>query len=279
MQIGTTSKTRTIKQADWIWSNWLREQESPRLRYQRFTHYEFTEDGIKRPEIENALAKLLYEYHTYSPINTHLLFQLKYPLLASALTNDQRPRDRDLRSANLIEILACEFARKQGYDVPVPRLRYNPNLEQSMKGDDILGFWFAEKKTEPDVVLVGEGKFRGQFTSEGVKDGYNDLRRKADVHPISMEFVETILYSSGNEEKAVKIRQLRQKIDSQNKHVLRKHLLFLGTVGQPRNPFQYLESFPDELLPDLMAVNVAFQDGLLNWLAQVYEKSVGNEYR
>src|SRR2546426_10103829 len=106
MQTQRTSTIPTIERADWIWSNWLKEQDASRLEYRRFTHYEFIEDGTKRPEIEDGLAKLLYEYHTHSPINTHLLTQLKYPLLASALANDQRPHDRDIRSANFIEILA-----------------------------------------------------------------------------------------------------------------------------------------------------------------------------
>ena len=256
MQTRRISSTSIIEYADWIWSNWLREQDTPRLEYRRFTHYEFIEDDTKRPEIEDDLARLIYEYHTHSPINTHLLTQLKYPLLASALANDQRPHERDIRSANFIEILACEFARKQGYDVPVLRLRYNPNPDQSMKGDDILGFWFAERTTDQDKVLVGEGKFRGQFKSAVVEQGYDDLKRKAYVHPISMEFVETVLSSSGDEAKAAKVRQLRRKIDSQDKHVLREHLLFLSTVGQPGDPFQCLEAYPDELLPCLIAVNV-----------------------
>ena len=127
---------------EWIWSTWLKERWPPRLEYKRFKYMEFVEDKSKRPAIECALAKLLYEYHTHLSVDINLLAHLKYRQLASVLTAsfDQRPRDRRTRSGNFIEILACELAKQQGYDIPVLRLQYNPNRDQSMKGDDILGF-------------------------------------------------------------------------------------------------------------------------------------------
>lgn len=267
------SDYKIIENADWIWSDWLKEQTPPRLNYRRFTHYEFVEDETKRPEIEERMARLLYDYHTCSPVDTNLLAQLRYRQLASVLTrnSDQRPRDANTRSGNFVEILACEFAKKQGYDIPVMRLRYNPNPDQSMKGDDILGFQFAEDSTNLDEVLVGEGKFRRRFGAEVVKEAYADLTRKSLSYPVSMDFTATILSLQDDEAKAARMRQLRQRIVSQDKRSVQKHLLFLGTVGQPGNPFEFLEGYEGELLTNLTAVNINFKENLIEWLEHVYE--------
>ncbi len=276
MLTGRTARVTEIEPTTWIWSHWLKEQHRPELTYQRFTHYEFVEDDVQRDEVKGALAKLLYEYHTSSPVNTNLLAQLKYRQLATALTkdNDQRPLNSTTRSGNLVEILASEFAKKQGYDIPILRLQYNPNPDQSMKGDDILGFIFSEDGTEQDALLIGEGKYRSSFETRVVEEAYDDLKRKIYSHPVSMEFVATILTLEGDQHLAAKIRQLRQRLASQDKRIVQENLLFLGTVGQPQNPFEYLENYSDILLPNLVAVNVVFQSGFRSWIAQVYEEVV-----
>jgi hypothetical protein len=268
MQSATNVVTESICNK-WIWSTWLKEQQPPRIKYKRFKYMEFVEDETKRLEIESVLARLLYEYHTHSPVNINLLRHLRYPLLASALSSsfDQRPRDENMRSGNLIEILACELAKNTKYDVPILRLQYNPNRDQSMKGDDMLGFRFTDRK---DSVLVGEGKFRSSFEAKAVEEAYDGLKATTRSGPLSMEFIAAILSRGGDTIKAAKIMQLRKKIILKDEQVMQRYLLFLGTIGRPRNPFNDLEDFVGELLPGLVAVNVVFKAGLKEWLDRVY---------
>ena len=270
------SKGTIIEPANWLWSQWLKEQDRPDLKYRRFTHYEFVEDETQRDEVKDTLAKLLYDFHTRSPVNINLLSQLRYRQLASVLTrgNDQRPRESTTRSGNLVEILACEFAKKQGFNIPVLRLQYNPNPDQSMKGDDILGFQFAERRTEKDALLVGEAKFRTRFERVVVQEAYEGLRKKKRSYPVSTEFVATILALEGDQHTAAKIRQLRYRLASQDKQIIQEHLLFLGTIGQPQNPFEYLEEYEEHLLPHLMAVNIVFQSNFRDWIAEVYQEEI-----
>lgn len=269
-----TPKIVKVLEASWIWSKWLRLQHRSSLNYQNFTHYEFIEDDTKRGEIKDDLAKLIYSYHTSSPVNTNLLVKLKYRRLATVFSNsnDQRPHDNRTRTGNLIEILACEFAKKQGYDIPILRLRYNPNPEQSMKGDDILGFKFPSSEGEREELLVGEGKFRAKHGKDAIKEAYDDLIRKTSLYPASMEFVATILNLEGDQDKAAKIRQMRQKVALQSSSVVYNKLLFLGTVGQPTNPFEYLDECQDKLLPHLIAANVIFKQDFHSWITDVYAK-------
>src|SRR5260221_6266016 len=130
-----TSTASVVEPATWIWSKWLKLQDQSQFKNRHFTHYEFIEDEMGRSEIQDDLAKLLYSYHSSSPINTNLLAQLKYRQLASVLTRsgDMRPHDTKTRSGNLVEILACEFAKKLGYDIPILRLQYNPNTTATLK--------------------------------------------------------------------------------------------------------------------------------------------------
>jgi len=241
---------------------------------------EFVEDETKRPGIESILAKLIYEYHTYLPVGTNLLAHLRYPQLASVLNSsfDQRPRGGSTRTrlGNFIEILACELAKKQGYDIPVLRLQYNPNPDQSMRGDDLLGFRSIDDESGKKTVLVGEGKFRSSFAASVVGEAYDDLKAKARSGAISMEFTAAILSRQGDKAKAAKIMQLRKQVVLKDKEVTQKYLLFLSTVGRPQDPFECLEDFAGELLPNLVAVNVVFKTGLQDWLDQVYNQEYGH---
>ncbi len=141
-----------------------------------------------------------------------------------------------------------------------------------MKGDDILGFRFANNGTIKNTVLVGEGKFRSSFEAKAVEEAYDGLKATARSGPLSMEFIAAILSRGGDTPKAAKIMQLRKQVILKDKQVAQKYLLFLGTVGHPRNPFKDLEDFEGELLPDLVAVNVVFKAGLKEWLDKLYNQ-------
>ena len=119
---------------------------------------------------------------------------------------------------------------------------------------------------------MGEGKFRAKYASEAIEEGYDDLIRKTRLYPTSMEFVANILNLEGKQDEATKIRQMRQRVALQSVSVIYSKLLFLGTVGQPNNPFEYLDKCQNKILPNLMAVNVVFKQGFQDWINDVYAK-------
>ena len=68
------------------------------------------------------------------------------------------PTNLSTQKGNWAEILLAEYvAAATAAQLPVYRLRYNPNVDQSMKGDDVLAF---DLDSDPVRVLVGEAKFR-----------------------------------------------------------------------------------------------------------------------
>jgi len=254
---------------NWLWT-WLCPLGSPRVNYRRFTYIEFEEDATKRSEVEILLAQMLRDYHTYSDVDQNLFRQLGYPRLAATLAGDQRPNDHRTRMGNFMEILAYELAKASGYDLPVLRLRYNPNPEQSMKGDDILGFRFAQEGKERDTVLVGEAKFRKEYKKRAVEEAYEALTRSFRPYPRSMEFVRTILSLRGDIATADKVDLLRRKLASNPESVERKYMLIMGTVGRHPDPFRYLDEL-NEIRTGVIAAYVVFQEEFTSWLEQAYE--------
>lgn len=87
--------------------------------------------------------------------------------------------------------------------LPVYRLRYNPNVDQSMKGDDVLAF---DLEGTPTRLIVGEAKFRKTSSAQVVEELISNLSRsKLNGLPTSLTFVLDRLYESGNQDLAEKV--------------------------------------------------------------------------
>jgi hypothetical protein len=258
-----------------IWGRWLVPIE-PRVLYTKFQRLEYEERAEERPHVQDMLTRMVHSYHTRSSSEINLLATLGYPLTSQVMIGDQRPKSAKTRRGHLAEILACEFARERlGYEIPVHRLRYNPNPDQSMKGDDILGFRFATIQREPHSVLVGEAKYRSQYSSEVVVEAYEALCKGFRPYPASVEFVATLLYMKGNRDKANLVRQVKNQLASMPRRVNRHYLLFLATKGRPSNPFKRIEEM-EEVLDNLVVVNVSFRKCIGNWIKQVYEREISS---
>ena len=107
------------------------------------------------------------------------------------------PRADKTRKGNLAEVFLAEYiCAASNADVPVYRLRYNPNVEQSMKGDDVLAFDFSSPRPR---IIVGEAKFRATPTKKAVRDIVGGLVRSHQAGlPASLQFVADRLYDVGN---------------------------------------------------------------------------------
>jgi hypothetical protein len=106
------------------------------------------------------------------------------------------PRNETTRKGNLAEVVLADYlAASSQLSIPVYRLRYNPNVDQSMKGDDVLAF---DLDSNPVRVVVGEAKFRGKSSTSSVNEITKGLIRsyKAGA-PASLQFVAERLYESG----------------------------------------------------------------------------------
>jgi hypothetical protein len=116
------------------------------------------------------------------------------------------PKPESTRKGNLAEVLLAEYiAAHRPTSVPVYRLRYNPNIDQSMKGDDVLGFDFEH---QPVRIVIGEAKFRSSPTITAVREIGDSLKRSHDLGlPASLEFVAARLFEQGQAELGGKVSE------------------------------------------------------------------------
>ncbi|MCC7537094.1 MAG: DUF1837 domain-containing protein [Deltaproteobacteria bacterium] len=114
------------------------------------------------------------------------------------------PTNDSTRKGNLAEVVLAEYVvAANTLTLPVYRLRYNPNVDQSMKGDDVLAF---DLDAKPVRIVVGEAKFRGVSTNAAVKEIVEGLVRshKAGI-PVSLQFVAERLFEANQTELGTKV--------------------------------------------------------------------------
>ena len=107
------------------------------------------------------------------------------------------PTNANTRKGNLAESLLADYLEATGKaKTLVYRLRHNPNIDQSMKGDDLLAFDFHNT---PWGIVVGEAKFRAHADKAVVVAICDALNRsKQGGLPTSLQFVADRLFEMGD---------------------------------------------------------------------------------
>lgn len=109
------------------------------------------------------------------------------------------PTNSSTQKGNLAEVFLAEYVTSSGdLSLPVYRLRYNPNVDQSMKGDDVLAF---DLVANPVRIVVGEAKFRATSNSAAVTEIVEGLSRSRQGGlPASLQFVADRLFGEAQAE-------------------------------------------------------------------------------
>jgi hypothetical protein len=246
-----------------ILNTWLTRRE-PASAYTAFQHISLAERRDLRETVFNDLANTVFIHHNDPGEFRMELENLGYPESACAL--DARPSSLNTRVGNFGEVLAAEYLRQcEGYQIPVYRLRYNPNPDSSMKGDDVLAFRFGDSDGRGREILVVETKARSQFRNEIVRKAYEQIEKSHGTRPKSILFVMRILHREGRDNEADCIRSFLNGFAAHQP--TRKYMIFLVTGNEPRDPFGYIQDL-DEVIDSLMAANVSISSlhGFVNAL-------------
>jgi len=146
-------------------------------------------------QLLNWLSDLLIVHH-YSDENLELLrekySELGYPLFAEQ--NRRLPTTDKTKKGNLAEILLVEYIIScVGSDLlKAYRLRYNTNVDQSMKGDDALLVKLLNQGEQSSVkVYFGEAKYRATPNKDAVDKIVSALA--SNKNPISYSYLITEL--------------------------------------------------------------------------------------
>lgn len=153
-------------------------------------HRKLTDKGIDRDILIEKLSDWIIEHHT--PPKQLERFEKKKLILNKhdfkEYVSKRMPfpiRNFTTQKGNLGEILLAEYLKSSsGLELLVYKLRFNPNIEQSMKGDDILLF---DKNNIENKIIMGEAKYRTTPTKSVIDDIMDALSK--DNLPISLSFM------------------------------------------------------------------------------------------
>lgn len=171
-------------------------------------HRALTEKEGTRGAAVKSIREMLVNHHA-SPeaikrTKQHIEAMKRLGLEAEQSRLRRFPTNPFTRKGNLAEVVLAEYVvAASGLTFPVYRLRYNPNVDQSMKGDDVLAF---DLDAEPVRIIVGEAKFRGASSAAAVTEIVEGLVRshKGGV-PASLQFVADRLFQEGQEDLGARV--------------------------------------------------------------------------
>lgn len=164
-------------------------------------------DPQQQDELIAAMTQWIVNHHV-SPENVERDRKRREALVRQGLHDPTQrlPRNTSTQKGNWAEILLAEYvAASCNVQLPVYRLRYNTNPDQSMKGDDVLAF---DLNSDPVRVLVGEAKFRSTSTKVVVGELIDALEKShSGSVPASLQFVADRLFDSGQDELGAKVAE------------------------------------------------------------------------
>ena len=149
----------------------------------------------KKPFDDAAIepfSKNLIDYH-YTPATINSL-KKKFEKLGLKEFGTYYAQSRNLpqnvntRKGNAVEVLMTEYslAAIDKLDLTYAhRFRYNPNVDQSMKGDDMLIVDFSDEANP--TIYIGEAKFRKTIDKAVLDDVKKSLAK--DKMPLSLTFL------------------------------------------------------------------------------------------
>ena len=164
------------------------------------------------------------------------------------------------KKGNFGEVLLTEYLSKTtGIEVLVFKLRFNPNPDQSMKGDDVL-------LVDENRVIVGESKFRTTPNRRAVEAACENMDKELML-PISLGFVADRLYEAGETVWASKIDDMQFKLSKSTVDI--KNVGFLIST---QNTNRYVERSLEISNKDFIFVSLGI-DNPNEFMEVVFEKA------
>lgn len=169
---------------------WFKSEDLPETDSKK--HRALEEDESLRWTYIKWMSSRLIDYHC-SPRRLQRL-RNKYESLNKLKFNQYAEQQKILptfdltKKGNFCEVLLSEYiisCNTSSHIIQSFKLRYNPNVEQSMKGDDVL--LIDIKDVENPRIYLGETKFRKKTNSNAIREIMHSL--KPNSLPTSIPFL------------------------------------------------------------------------------------------
>jgi hypothetical protein len=231
-------------------------------------HYRI--EGSKLAAHRDRLATTLY-YHHSSFDYAEELKTLGYSRTADILRKYRSglPRLPETQMGNFAEVIGTEYGKWiLGYDTTIViGKRFNPNVDQSMKGVDILGI----RTSGGAELLLGEAKCYQTFSRQSVEASYDHLDSlwKQEFSKL-LVFYKEILRLGGDTENEARLDRI---FYSGPGEVKQKTLMLVVNQNKPGNPFGFMgSSSANSALPNLLVVHIQVEN-LRKWVTGLFQST------
>lgn len=254
------------------WCNYEDTLSSETKKHRKLTNKEI--NGINREILVDQLAELIIKHHT-SPLVLKRL-EMKKKILEKHQFNkyieERIPfpmSNTSTQKGNLGEIILSEYLKSSsGLELLIYKLQFNPNIEQSMKGDDVLLF---DKVNIESKMIMGEAKFRTTPDKEVVGDIIKALSK--DNLPISLTFVSNMLEKDGKIDLSDQVDDLISKV-----HSSELNIVYVGFLHSNKNAANNVERNLNSENKNLIVISYG-EDNPNDLIKDSYEKAfkrIGN---
>ena len=223
-----------------------------------------TTSGIEHRVLEdNGHSDILLRYmedalqrHHISPeaLQRHMDLIATLKIENLPILRSPYPQTSTTQKGNCAEVFLAEYlVSTTDMELPIYRLRYNTNPDQSMKGDDVLLF---DLDSDPVRIIVGESKFRGIPDKQSVIDIVDGLVRsyKAGL-PISLMFVAERLFQENKPELGRKVQNCAI-LFATNK----LHIDYVGFLMSNQNAKNHVNRHTTDNLHNLLMISLGIQN-------------------
>ena len=223
-----------------------------------------TTSGVAHRALEeNGHSDILLEYmkdvlqkHHISPdaLQRHIDLITSLKIANLPTPRSPYPQNPTTQKGNFAEVFLAEYlSSTTDAQLPIYRLRYNTNPDQSMKGDDVLLF---DLDSNPIRIIVGESKFRSVPDKQSVIDIVDGLVRsnKAGL-PVSLMFVADRLFQEGKPELGQKVQGCAIQFA-----INKLHIDYVGLLMSNHNAKNHINRHTDNKLHNLLMISLGMQD-------------------
>lgn len=194
-----------------LFFEWIEYQDTECTDKKR--HRYLSERNENREQAIETIANWLVTYHLSKSKSRALCKKQKilekYDFEEYAKSLHIFPKTDKTKKGNFGEVILTEYlSQVTGIEVLIFKLHYNPNVDQSMKGDDVL-------LVNDDKIILGESKFRATPSKEAVKET-SKLMSNTLMLPMSLGFIADILFEQEQEELAEKILDIQYNMSRTN---------------------------------------------------------------
>ncbi|WP_066837160.1 Hachiman antiphage defense system protein HamA [Rufibacter ruber] len=179
--------------------------------------------------------------------------------------NSPFPKSDITQRGNCAEIILAEYIKSTSLlEMLVYRLRYNTNIEQSMKGDDVL---LLDGEDIRRKIIVGEAKFRTTPNKTVVKEITKGFGTKK--LPLSLPFLAQVMRDKGHDELADSLEDLNAEM-----HRLDIPVVNVGLLLSNENASRYIDMHGDCDNGNLVLLSLSLEDPC-SLVREAFNKAIG----